>query len=457
MICTCLDDDLFFQDRNCIAAYFQSVEVSRRPPYLPGTGVALSVSTMDISVANTGEGTANQSVSKSSASDEGPDAGTGASDTVFETLMAQMLGSIMQNSQQVTPDASQATATGSAVSGKNDSAALIAQAQVPLLPPTDQSYPVSDGQKQADVPTAVAPFSEQFNVDEKVKQNIPSQPKSMTTELPPIKTETAAMPGKPEMTSTSERTGTSGTTPERDDATKKSVQSASNPESGSDYTDYNMILLQQDTDAKTGQGTGEEGTRGKDQNDPSLVKNDFLTLMQQGQGSVQSSVQSSAQLSVQSSVQHQPAFTAIVRNADASSSPAPLQQQGTDQADIFDHTVSIVKDGNQLAVKLEPDGLGKLNINLSLNKGTVSAQIHVSNDATKTLIENNKQQMMNALAGEGLSIGGFSVSLNQKGTWNGNAEGEQGSQGGEQNSASAQQALKNSGSSNALGLLSIFV
>ena len=203
-----------------------------------------------------------------------------------------------------------------------------------------------------------------------------------------------------------------------------------------------MILLQQDADAKPELGKGEGGSQEKGQNDSTPAKTDFLTLMQQGQSSVQSSVQ------------HQPAFTATARNADAPSSPVPLQHQVADPADLIDHAVSIVKDGNRLAVKLEPDGLGKLDINLSLDKGTVSAQIHVSNDVTKNLLENNKQQMVNALVGEGLSVGGFSVSLNHKGTWDGSAES---GQGGGLKSTLPQQAVGDAGRADARGLVSIFV
>ncbi len=406
---------------------------------------------MDIQFVNSGEGAANKSVSKACTSEDGPDAGTGASDAIFSILMGQLLGSFIQNNQQAAPDASQATAIDSAVSGKNGSATPAVQDQVPSLPTTgqttgqqaiDKSSPVPEGQKQAAVPPASASFSEQLEVDEKNKQNIPPQPKSATAELTPVKTEALTVPVKTEAAGTSEKTGLEGLAPGRNDTPEKPGQSATSIEPGLAKTDYNMILLQQDTDAKPELGTGEEGSQEKGQNDPTSAKTDFLTLMQQGQSSVQSSVQ------------HQPAFTATARNADAPSSPVPLQHQDTDPADLIDHAVSIVKDGNRLAVRLEPDGLGKLDINLSLDKGTVSAQIHVSNDVTKNLLENNKQQMMNALVGEGLSVGGFSVSLNHKGTWDGSAEG---GQGGGQKSTLPQQAVEDAGRADARGLVSTFV
>ena len=242
MICTCRDDHPCFQNRNHELTHFQSVEAVNCPAYLSGTRVALYVSTMDIQFVNSGEGAANKSVSKACASENGPDAGTGASDAIFNILMAQLLGSIVQNNQQAAPDASQATATNLAVSGKNGSATLVAQGQIPLLPTAgqqtiDKPPPILGGQKQADVPTASASFSEQLNVDEKNKQSIPTQPKSATaeltpiksataepipiktatTELTPVKTEALAVPVKTEAAATSEKTGLEGLAPGRND------------------------------------------------------------------------------------------------------------------------------------------------------------------------------------------------------------------------------------------------
>jgi flagellar hook-length control protein FliK len=138
------------------------------------------------------------------------------------------------------------------------------------------------------------------------------------------------------------------------------------------------------------------------------VKPDFVTMMQQ-----------------QPAAQHQTAHSAANQGADSTMGQTPVRPQGADPLELFDHTVSIVKNGNRLAVQLEPDGLGKLNINLSLDKGIVNAQIHVADSAARNLIESNIQQIMNTLIGEGLSIGGFSVSLQQHGAWDGTAERQQ--------------------------------
>jgi flagellar hook-length control protein FliK len=74
------------------------------------------------------------------------------------------------------------------------------------------------------------------------------------------------------------------------------------------------------------------------------------------------------------------------------------------------------REGNQLSITLKPEGLGKLDINLSLDRGLLNAQIHVSDPAIKTLLENNLQQLVNSLTHEGLSVDGFSVSLRNNGS-----------------------------------------
>jgi len=454
------------------------------------------VITMAIQSVNSGESTANKSVPK--ACEDGPNAETGASDAIFNILMAQLLGSTVQNNQQTAPDTSQATAADSAVSGKNGSVMLVAQDQVPLLPTTgqqaiDKSSSIPGGQKPADVPTETTKFSEQLNVDEKndilmaqllgspvqnnqqtaldaskatatdsavsgknssatlvAQDHVPLLP---TTGQQAIDKSSSILGGqkpadvtiKAEALAIPEKTEAAGLTPSQNDTTEKPGQSAPNIAPGLGKTDYNIILFQHDKNANMGQDAGEEGSWGKGQNDPTPAKTDFLSLMQQGQSSVQSPVQ------------HQPAFTAVAPNTDAPSSPVPLQHQGADPADLIDHAVSTVKDGSRLAVKLEPDGLGKLDINLRLDKGTVSAQIHVSSDVTKNLIENNKQQMMNALVGEGLSVGGFTVSLNHKDAGDGFAESGQGDDQNKNSTSLRVQAVGDAGRTGARGMVSIYV
>ncbi len=91
--------------------------------------------------------------------------------------------------------------------------------------------------------------------------------------------------------------------------------------------------------------------------------------------------------------------------------------------DPAENKTTIISTGNRLAVSLEPEGLGKLNINLSLDRGMVNAQIQAADPAAKNLLENNMQQIMDTLMREGLNVGGFSVSLKHGGTGDMNGQG----------------------------------
>ncbi len=68
-------------------------------------------------------------------------------------------------------------------------------------------------------------------------------------------------------------------------------------------------------------------------------------------------------------------------------------------------------DGTSIEISLQSEGMGKLDIGLVLDKGVVNAQIQASSAAGKELVEKHMPDIVNALAQEGIAIGGFSVSL----------------------------------------------
>jgi flagellar hook-length control protein FliK len=81
-----------------------------------------------------------------------------------------------------------------------------------------------------------------------------------------------------------------------------------------------------------------------------------------------------------------------------------------------DQVFTIKRNGpSSLEVSLEPDGLGKLNIELKLTDHHLHAQIMVNDSIGKKLIENNLPQLLSELGKEGLQIGEFSVSLKNQG------------------------------------------
>ncbi|MGC2061484.1 MAG: flagellar hook-length control protein FliK [Thermodesulfovibrionales bacterium] len=66
---------------------------------------------------------------------------------------------------------------------------------------------------------------------------------------------------------------------------------------------------------------------------------------------------------------------------------------------------------SKLEVTVQPEGLGKLNIEVNLNSGQIHARISASDVQTRDMLERNLPDIMNALAAEGHTIGGFSVGL----------------------------------------------
>ncbi len=79
--------------------------------------------------------------------------------------------------------------------------------------------------------------------------------------------------------------------------------------------------------------------------------------------------------------------------------------------DLLEKVVYVAKAGNRLEVSIEHGNLGKLNIDLSVEKGALNVHINASDKAVRELIENNIQHIVDSLAKEGVSISGFSVSL----------------------------------------------
>ncbi|MBF0457855.1 MAG: flagellar hook-length control protein FliK [Nitrospirae bacterium] len=73
------------------------------------------------------------------------------------------------------------------------------------------------------------------------------------------------------------------------------------------------------------------------------------------------------------------------------------------------------KSDTSVEVKLEPDGIGKLNLSINVEKGVINANISASDAGAKGIIEKNLHEIVNALTKEGLTVGGFTVSLKDRG------------------------------------------
>jgi len=87
---------------------------------------------------------------------------------------------------------------------------------------------------------------------------------------------------------------------------------------------------------------------------------------------------------------------------------------------VLDNIVYVIKGNNKMGVSLEHDILGKLNINLSMEKGMLNVHINTSEKTAREFIENNIQYIVDSLAKDGLSVGGFSVGLKNHNDHEGN-------------------------------------
>jgi hypothetical protein len=81
--------------------------------------------------------------------------------------------------------------------------------------------------------------------------------------------------------------------------------------------------------------------------------------------------------------------------------------------ELVDKIVYVVRGNSKLGVAVEHENLGKLNINLSMEKGVVNVHIDATDKVTREYLENNIQQIIDSLSKNGVSVGGFSVALKE--------------------------------------------
>jgi hypothetical protein len=87
---------------------------------------------------------------------------------------------------------------------------------------------------------------------------------------------------------------------------------------------------------------------------------------------------------------------------------------------IGENSFLVTRTGERrLEVILQPEGMGKLELEINLDNDLINAHINASVPEGKEIIERNLSNIMNLLAREGLSVGSFSVALKrERGTLN---------------------------------------
>lgn len=340
-----------------------------------------------------------------------PGAAGDPADPGFGILLGQLLASVLQNGQQTPPDAANLS-EGTQSGGKP---AEQPQAQPVAPQPVDISklfLGIQNQNKASDAENAATQFAD-------VLKNIKGNPedRDLAQKAP---------------------AGTKGTAADENAHALQNDLDGKNVFYLSDKSGKRDASLLQDLALLNKQGANDEGRQKAEPTISGQAKTDFTLMVQQAQ----------------SSSQHAEPRDAAAQTTDTGAFPVAVRPHAVDSSDAFDHAVSIVKDGNRIAVQMDHTGLGKLDINLSLDKGAVNGQINVSDDATKKIIENNMQQIVNSLIGDGVSVGGFSVSLRQQGTGDGS---DQFKNEARQSSGPALQPVIAPSTAAARGLVSIFI
>ncbi|GAB4387972.1 MAG: hypothetical protein Kow0025_04590 [Thermodesulfovibrionales bacterium] len=95
---------------------------------------------------------------------------------------------------------------------------------------------------------------------------------------------------------------------------------------------------------------------------------------------------------------------------------APVRTDGPRHLRLDDGSSFVVtrRGPSSLEVSLRPEGMGKLEIEVNVERGVVNAHISASDPAGKEAIERNLHGILNALSREGFNVGGFSVALKER-------------------------------------------
>jgi Flagellar hook-length control protein FliK len=139
-------------------------------------------------------------------------------------------------------------------------------------------------------------------------------------------------------------------------------------------------------------------------------------LMRQGNGETKQEADAPSLHNLHSSF-HESIPSSIVSNE-------PSQKEGThevlsvspglkgDGTGLPNEKIHLMKSGNTITIHIEPEGLGKLNIHLNLERGMLHTLINASHDTVRDFLREQSWHIMNTLMQDGLNVGSFSVSLN---------------------------------------------
>lgn len=102
--------------------------------------------------------------------------------------------------------------------------------------------------------------------------------------------------------------------------------------------------------------------------------------------------------------------------SDSAQQSSYTQQTFKQSFDQMIKSIKLLNEGGvkQVEIKLQPEHLGKVKIELSVENNNVTAKIVSDSEAAKQLIESNFNQLKSSLEEQGVKIAGFEVSVNQE-------------------------------------------
>ncbi|MEN8906888.1 MAG: flagellar hook-length control protein FliK [Clostridiales bacterium] len=106
------------------------------------------------------------------------------------------------------------------------------------------------------------------------------------------------------------------------------------------------------------------------------------------------------------------------------------KEQVVQKSDILNQLVEstkvmVTEDKSEIVISLKPEALGKLTLKVITENGIVMAKFAAESQQVKEIIESNMQILKDSLEKQGLSIEGFSVSVNDQSKKNQNFEKQQ--------------------------------
>ena len=102
-------------------------------------------------------------------------------------------------------------------------------------------------------------------------------------------------------------------------------------------------------------------------------------------------------------------------SAKAESAPAAQESQGSAGQETYDQIVLGLRSkldarNGKAEIRLDPPNLGRVNVSVSLENGTLTAQFQSDSDVVRNLLKDNMEKLKSVLQGQGVAVDRLAVS-----------------------------------------------